>query len=151
LYFDSANDQMMSNQAVSMSSPEQIDLAEHADIKHDAVTALSSELPPDSRPAQDWHAITEQAAKASVDELFRNEKFRASMWHQSYSTMFQPAGGLVAKDEQPIIEGFEFKPEIHVVGLGMTIGSCFIGIPLAGVPVEDRTVGVSLWVCAKRS
>lgn len=139
------------NQAVPSSWLEEIDLAEHADLQHEAITDRSAESPPDSRPLEEWHAITKQAARASVDELFRSEKSRASMWRQSYSTMFLADGALVVKDEEPIIQNFGFRPEIHVIGLGLTIGPCFIGIPLAGVPVEDRTVGVSLFTCAKKS
>jgi hypothetical protein len=65
--------------------------------------------------------------------------------------MFEPANEFVVKEEEPVISDLRFIPRIHVVGLGVTIGSCFIGIPLAGVPVEQRTVAISLFVCAKDS
>jgi hypothetical protein len=141
----------MARQTAPSPPLEEIDLAEHAELRRETVTVESPENPPDSRPAEDWHAFAEQAAKASVDEYSRSEESRASMWRQSYSTMFQPADTLMVRAEQPVLEHFGFRPEIHVAGLGVTIGSCFIGIPLVGVPVEDRTAGVSLWVCAKKS
>lgn len=141
----------MENQAVSSLPQEEIDLAENPDLQLQAVTVHSPEPPPDPRPTEDWWAIPERAARASIDKQFRNEEIRASMWRQSHSIMFQPAGNLMAKEEEPVISDFRFKPEIHVVGLGVKIGSCFIGVPLAGVPVEKRTVGISLVVCAKKS
>jgi hypothetical protein len=65
--------------------------------------------------------------------------------------MFEPAGDFVVREEEPVISDFRFRPQIHVVGLGLTIGSCFIGIPIVGVPVEQRTVAINLVVCAQDS
>jgi hypothetical protein len=97
----------------------------------------------------DWHAIAKSAARASVDDFFRNEESRASLWRQTRSIMFRAASDFVVREEEPAIPDFRFTPEIHVLGLGLTIGSCFIGIPIAGVPVEQRTVAINLFVCAK--
>jgi hypothetical protein len=115
------------------------------------VTNSSPELPADAHPVQDWRAIAKAAARASVDEYFRNEESRASEWRQSRSIMFAPVGDFVVREEEPVLSDFRFKPQIHIVGLGVTIGSCFIGIPIAGVPVEQRTVGINLFVCATHS
>ena len=79
------------------------------------------------------------------------EESRTSMWRQSHSIMFQPGSDIVVREEESILSDFRFKPRVYVVGLGVTIGSCFIGIPLAGVPVEQRTVAISLFVCARNS
>lgn len=141
----------MDNQPVPSLPQEKIELAESGDLQQQAETVYSPQLPPDSQPAEDWRVIAEQAAKASVDERFRNEETRKSMWRQSRSIMFQPTSDFLVKEEEPIIAGFRFRPQIHVVGLGVTIGSCFIGVPLVGVPVEERTVAISLFVCAKKS
>jgi len=141
----------MDDQPVPSLPQEKIELAESGDLQQQAVTVSSPEMLPDARPAEDWRAIAEQAAKASVNEHFRNEETRKSMWRQSRSIMFQPTSDFVMQDEEPIIAGFRFRPQIHVVGLGVTIGSCFIGLPLAGVPVEERTVAISIFVCAKKS
>jgi hypothetical protein len=91
------------------------------------------------------------AARASVDEFFRNKESRSAMWQQTHSIMFQPTADFESMKDAPIISDFRFRPQLHVVGLGFTIGSCFIGIPLAGVPVEQRSVAVSLFVCAADS
>jgi len=90
------------------------------------------------------------AGNQAVRSLSQEES-RASMWRRSHSIMFQPASGRAVKQEEPIISDFRFKPRVHVVGLGVTIGSCFVGIPIAGVPVEHRTVAIRLFVCAKDS
>ena len=71
------------------------------------------------------------------------------MWRKTHSLMFQSTGGIAPKQQEPIIPDFQFKPQVHVVGLGVTIGSCFIGLPIVGVPVEERTVAIRLFVCAK--
>ena len=95
--------------------------------------------------------MADEAVKTSMDEYFRQEESRASMWRRSHSIMFQPAGDIVVKEIELIISDFRFMPRVHVVGLGLTIGSCFIGIPIAGVPVEQRTVAIRLIVCAPNS
>jgi len=70
------------------------------------------------------------------------------MWRQTYSTMFKPAGDTLSLEEEPVISDLRFIPRIHVFGLGVTIGSCFIGLPLVGVPVEQRSTMIPLFVCA---
>ena len=105
--------------------------------------------PPDERAAIDWHrAITETVA-AIGNEKQRQEELRSSMWRQTHSIMFQPSSAAVLREPEPILPDFRFKPELHVAGLGMTIGSCFIGLPLVGIPVEERTVAITLFTCAK--
>jgi hypothetical protein len=97
---------------------------------------------------RNWHTIAAVSVKASSDERALREDSRALMWRQNYSIMFKPGEEFVASDGEPAIPDFRFKPQIHVAGLGFTIGGCFIGIPLVGVAVEQRTVGVRLFVCA---
>jgi hypothetical protein len=125
--------------------------ADPVDRRQEVVTLSSPEPPADSPPVQDWRAIAKAAARATVDDRFKKEKFRASMWRQTRSIMFEPVGDFVVREEEPVISDFRFRPQIHVVGLGVTIGSCFIGIPIAGVPIEQRTVAINLFVCAEDS
>jgi len=137
--------------AIPSAPIEEIDVEHRPVPQQQPVTVHSPAPPPVTRPAEDWQTTAEQSARASVDEQIRDEQTRSSMWHQSYSVMFQPTDVVVAKDEEPVLSDLRFRPEIHVLGLGFTIGSCFIGIPLAGVPVEDRTPDISIFVCAKKS
>jgi hypothetical protein len=125
--------------------------ADPGDRRQEAATYLPPESSAYSEPLKDWHAIANEVARASVDDYFSNDESRAAMWRQTHSIMFEPANEFVVKEEEPVISDLRFIPRIHVVGLGVTIGSCFIGIPLAGVPVEQRTVAISLVVCAKDS
>ncbi len=114
-------------------------------------TPSTPELPADSQPAKDWSAIAKTAARSTVEDYFKQEEFRVSMWRQIGSIMFEPSGDFAVTEEEPIISDFRFKPEIHVVGLGVTIGSCFIGLPIVGVPIEQRSVAINLVVCAQDS
>jgi len=100
------------------------------------------------KPVRDWYALAELAAQATVDEHFKQEKIRASMWQQTHSEMFRPSGETLSLEEEPVLSDLRFIPKIHVVGLGVTIGSCFIGLPLVGVPVEQRSAAISIFVCA---
>jgi len=145
------SDFAVDNQSAPSLPQEQFVPTESADLEQEVANANTPKQLADTEPVRDWHAIAEGAAQASVDEFFRNEESRASMWRQSRTIMFQPASDFGVKEQDPIISDFRFKPQIHVVGLGVTIGSCFLGIPLAGVPVEQRTVAISLFVCAKDS
>ena len=125
--------------------------AEHEDIPRDPVAPNPSLVLTEVELLTDWQAIAQETAKASVDEGLRRQASRAAMWRQSRSMMFRPDERSKAVQEDPAIPGFRFKPEIHVVGLGVTIGSCFFGVPLAGVPVEQRTVAMTFFVCARDS
>ena len=135
--------------AASSPSQQAVDSAEPVDSQRTGSAPLAPAPPVDPQPVRDWHALARTAARARVDDFFGNEESRASMWLQTRSIMFKPASDFVVREEEPAIPDFRFKPEIHVVGLGLTIGSCFIGIPIAGVPVEQRTVAINLFVCAK--
>ncbi len=105
------------------------------------------EPPVGPEEARDWHTIAVASVRESSLERALREDSRDLMWRQNYSVMFKADDEFVANDDEPAIPGFRFKPRIHVAGLGFSIGGCFIGIPLVGVPVEQRTVGVSLFVC----
>ena len=135
--------------SVPSSSRQAADPADPIDSQRRVSAPVAPALPVDPRPVKDWQAIAKTAARATVNDFFSNEESRASMWHQTRSIMFKPTSDLVVRGEEPAIPDFRFTPEIHVVGLGLTIGSCFIGIPLVGVPVEQRTVAINLFVCAK--
>jgi len=139
------------DQAVRSLSQEETVPAEITMRQHEVATVDSPEPPATSQPVREWRAIANETVKASVDEYFRREEFRASMWRRSHSIMFQSASDIVVKEIEPIISDFRFKPRVHVVGLGLTIGSCFVGIPFVGVPVEQRTVAIRLFACAQDS
>jgi hypothetical protein len=139
------------DQAVHSAPREEIVAAEQARLQQEVAPVDSTKSPTDSPPMRDWHLIAGEAARASVVATFRQEESRTAMWQQSHSIMFQPGSDIVVREEEPILSDFRFKPRVYVVGLGVTIGSCFIGIPLAGVPVEQRTVAISLFVCARNT
>ncbi len=137
-------DEQVLPSAVKQESPARDD----ASWQKHAVTEARAEPPVDSRPVRDWHAMAEDVARSSVAGLFEDRETRMAQWRQSHAIMFRPTGDFDVKEEEPLIPDFRFRPEIHVVGLGLTIGSCFIGIPLAEVPVEQRSVAITLFVCA---
>jgi hypothetical protein len=102
-------------------------------------------------PATDWRAVAGAAAKASVDDYIQNEEARASLWRGSHSVMFQPGEQIVLLDEEPLLADFQFVHRSRVIGLGLNIGSCFFGIPIAGVPVEQRSGAITIFVCGAGS
>lgn len=120
-----------------------------------APEGATSVIPPgsqqDERSATDWRKMINESVAAIGNEKVRQEVSQTSMWRQSHSIMFQPESEHVLREQDPIIPNFRFKPQVHVAGLGITLGSCFIGIPIVGVPVEERTVAISLFVCARGS
>ena len=108
--------------------------------------------PADQRQrTSDWYALGEQVAKTTIGEYFDRKESTAKLWRLSPSVMFDPGEELILEAEEPVIADFRFVPEIHVLGLGITIGSCFIGLPFAGVPVEQRSTMITLFVCAEGS
>jgi hypothetical protein len=108
----------------------------------------SPEPPAVSRPVKDWHAIAGEAARASVNEYFEQEESRALMWQRTHSIMFKPENDKIVKEIEPVLSDIRFKRYSRVLGIGLNIGSCFIGIPIAGVPVEQRTAAISIFVCS---
>lgn len=114
--------------------------------------AEPSAAPPDEpQPSANWHAMAERVAAVTVDEHVRQEAMKTALWRASGSVMFRPEDGPELRSEEPILAGFAFKPEIRVLGIGLNIGSCFFGVPIAGVPVEQRSVAITLFVCAEKS
>lgn len=61
--------------------------------------------------------------------------------------MFADTGEFEFEEPPTIIDDVKFRVPVGVLGVGVTIGGCFIGIPLAGIAVEERTVGVSIIYC----
>lgn len=136
------------NKAVRSLLQEQVILSEFAELQPEVAPVDSPEPPGEPQPVKDWRAIADEAAKASVDEYFRQEETRDSMWKRSHSIMFQPPKELVVMDKEPLLSDVHFKRRSRVIGLGINIGSCFIGIPVAGVPVEDRSAAITVFVCS---
>jgi hypothetical protein len=104
-----------------------------------------------SRPESDWHELAAEAATTNAKEFFRKEEMRESMWRQSHSIMFEPVDGPSATGKEPVLSELRFKYRSRVVGLGVNVGACFFGVPLFGVPVEQRTIAINVFVCGQDS
>jgi hypothetical protein len=128
---------------------EDASVAETATVPEDVSSATPPALQFDEQPVVDWQNMIAETVTSIGKERQEREEIRAPMWRRTHSIMFQSAGSFVPKQQEPIIPDFQFRPQVHVAGLGMTIGSCFIGLPIVGVPVEERTVAIRLFVCAK--
>ena len=107
------------------------------------------ELVPDETRDIDWRQAAAESVVAIQNDKQRQEEARSRLWQTNRSIMFQGGPKIIVEEPEPVLDDFSFKPEIHVGGVGLTIGSCFIGVPLVGVPVEHRTVGPNLFVCAQ--
>jgi hypothetical protein len=135
------------DRAVRPLREEQVASDQSAELQQELASVDTPELPVDLQQVKDWHAIAGDAAKASVDEYFSQKETRVAMWQQSRSVMFQPADEVVVTDKEPILADIRFKYRSRVVGLGINIGSCFFGVPIAGVPVEKRSMAITIFVC----
>ena len=102
----------------------------------------------ESVSSTDWHALRQRVAEETVDDHWRKERLRASLWRQTRSVMFHADSHAGAGSEaQPLIADLDFRKPAGVLGLGFTFGSCFVGIPLAGIPVEERSTAITLFYC----
>lgn len=146
---DSKPERVSGEQGDDLQLREIVSVAEISTAPEDATSVIPPESQPDERLATDWRKLITDSVTAIEDEKVRQEVSRSAMWRQSYSIMFQPESEQVLREQDPVIPNFRFKPQVHVAGLGITLGSCFIGIPIVGVPVGDRTVAISLFVCAR--
>lgn len=144
-------DIMIDDQVVRSSSQDETGLAKVADLQQTDAPPDSPQQPVVLPPIRDWRSIAGKAVKEIADDQFRQEESRESMWRQSYSVMFQPADDILDLQEKSVIADVRFIPRIHVLGLGLTIGSCFFGIPILGGPVEQRTGAITLVICAQDS
>ena len=130
---------------------EEVASADLSDTETEAQAGGISEPPGETQPSRDWRAIAAQVARATLDDYSRERETTEALWRRSPSIMFERADGPSFTDAEPVIADLRFVPEIHVLGLGLTIGSCFVGVPIAGVPVEQRNVAITLFVCAEGS
>ncbi len=103
--------------------------------------------PSNLTPDRDWYAIAEDSAKRTMTDRFDQEEVRMSMWRKTGSVMFQDIGEFDFQEPATIIANREFRVPVGVLGIGITIGSCFIGIPLAGIPVDRRSAGPNVIYC----
>ena len=112
------------------------------------VSERAAEPPVGSVATTNWNALKERAAREIVDDHWRKEHFRASMWRQTRSVMFRADSDAGASNERvPVMANLDFREPAGVLGLGFTFGSCFVGIPLAGIPVEARSTAITLFYC----
>lgn len=119
------------------------------DESQQEVAAIEPHEPPaESMPVRDWNLIASETAKSIIGDSVRQEQARESMWRQTHSVMFKPGEKMLVENNESVFSGLEFRQYSRVLGLGLNIGSCFIGIPLAGVPVEKRQAAITLFVCS---
>ena len=91
--------------------------------------------------------MAKESAIRSTDEVLQNEESREKMWRQTRSVMFADTGVFDVHEPAPVMPDIEFRVPVGVLGLGITIGGCFIGIPLAVIPVEERTARPNVIYC----
>jgi hypothetical protein len=139
---------------ISQSKVDEADLAEPtlADVNPEQ----QESMPPDSvdqlvttSPGTDWKAAVARVAEELGDEQFREEMLQESRWKKSRSVMFESGRRLAPIELEPILSDFTFKR--RVVGLGFSLGYCFIGFPIAGIPVENRAINITLFTCGAES
>ena len=127
--------------------PVEIIPAERSRLYDESMIAPQEAEPAESAPARDWSRLSSSFAEQHVENLESREQALADMWRQSPSVMFESEGGPEVVEAPEVLADLDFREPVGVAGIGFTIGSCFIGIPIVGVPVEERSVAVRLWVC----
>ncbi|MEM7504138.1 MAG: hypothetical protein AAF417_19000 [Pseudomonadota bacterium] len=102
-------------------------------------------------PTANWYAAMEQVAQTTVDDHYTLQASRNETWRNSKtrSVVIQRGEQFVIQDDKSVVDDFEFVVRSRVFGIGFNIGRCFIGVPIAGVPVEDRTGDITVFVCVR--
>lgn len=134
-----------------LNEPENVSAPSRDEEIADLPERSQTEPPEDSQPpVADWYAAMDQVSRSTVAEHYRLQESRNAAWRNSTrSVLIQRGEAIVARNEEPAIEDFRFALKSRVLGIGINFGSCFFGVPIAGVPVEDRTGHITLVVCAK--
>ena len=128
-------------------TPAESDVAVAEKSNTESVATDVEEPVDEQESTRDWYAIAREPVRQSIDDYFDNEETRKKMWRQTGSVMFRDTGEFDFKEPETIIAARKFRRPVGVLGLGFTIGGCFFGIPLAGVPVEERSVGPNIFYC----
>ena len=102
-------------------------------------------------PTANWYAAMEQVAQTTVEEHYELQATRNETWANSKtrSVVIQRGEEFVAQNDEAVVDDVEFVVRSRVFGIGLNIGRCFIGVPIAGVPVEDRTGHITVFVCVR--
>jgi hypothetical protein len=137
------------SRSLASDSPPIAQSAAAAPIENAVPATESVAEPAKSKATRDWSLLAKHTTKASTDAQIRQEAARDALWRETHSVMFQPNDSSVRIEEAPLLANVQFIPRVHVLGLGVTVGSCFIGLPFLGVPLDKRaTSGITLFVCA---
>lgn len=115
--------------------------------EHDAERDEELYPPSDLTPVRDWYALAKESARQSIDDRFDQEEIRKLMWRKTGSVMFKDTGEFDVHEPETVMAESKFRVPLGVLGIGITIGGCFFGIPLAGIPVERRTAGPTVIYC----
>ena len=128
-------------------TPAESDVAVAEKSNTESVATDVEEPVDEQESTRDWYAIAREPVRQSIDDYFDNEETRKKMWRQTGSVMFRDTGEFDFKEPETIIAARKFRRPVGVLGLGFAIGGCFFGVPLAGVPVEERGVGPNIFYC----
>ena len=162
-----SNDQELTNSEIVPGKPLERSITQEEQLSHSTASQSessenqSTDTKPTDEVAQttvlsatestttprDWTEIARNAAASAVDDSIERETNRAQMWSQSRSVLFKPDDEVTPGEADLQLPDLRFRR--RVIGLGATIGGCFVGIPLFGIPVEERTVGVTLIFCGQ--
>ncbi|MDJ0918651.1 MAG: hypothetical protein QNJ05_12870 [Woeseiaceae bacterium] len=109
--------------------------------------ALEEAEAPELETTIDWHAEARETAVGYLEDRSAADARREARWRTSGSVLFKPGEEKPLELDGQILPSYHFRDPVGVVGLGLSFGQCFIGIPLIGIAVEDRTPGVGLIYC----
>lgn len=119
------------------------------DARPGPLEAESEAAPGQSDPAVDWYRLAKSTSAEYVELLHAEEARREERWRTSGSVLFEPRADVPNPAEVNLLPDYRFLEPAGVLGLGIPFGECFVGLPLIGIPVEDRTPGITLFYCRR--
>ena len=126
-------------------------LVESARTRIAGTEALDDEVPAVKAPPQskgvDWRAIANTAAAEYLQHRSEAETRKSDKWQTTGSVLFKPGEKEALELNAQILPSYQFRNPAGVLGLGLSFGQCFVGIPVAGIPVEDRTAAITIFYC----
>ena len=99
------------------------------------------------RTTVDWRVAAKSAAVEYLQTRSTADAQRMAKWRTSGSVLFKPEEEAPLDLDSQVLPSYPFRNPAGVAGLGLTVGQCFVGLPLIGIPVEDRTPTVGLIYC----
>ena len=134
----------VADEMLAPASPEEAMMDDSLDPRVN--TARTAEVVQTEVPV-DWQALAESSAAEFLESEATKEALREAMWRKTGSVLFKAGDDAPLNLNAQLLPDYRFRNPVGVLGLGLSFGQCFVGIPLAGIPVENRTAAITIFYC----